>query len=211
MKITVFSDVHGNLPALERLLELEAGSDRYIFLGDAVNYGPWSNECVDLIGSLPNCICIRGNHEDYFLNGSYGSTNLVAKQFFEFCYPRFHRKEEIKKYIPKWEYAGYTCVHTILGKNIYPDTHFDLDGNYFIGHSHHQFCTHSNGYTLYNTGSVGQNRKYINIACYLNWFPEEQKVDCLGFSYDVDKVIEEMKKEGYPEECVQYYLSKERR
>jgi len=211
MKITIFSDVHGNLPALEKLLKEEPAADQYIFLGDAVNYGPWSNECVDLIAGLENCICIQGNHEQYYLDGAYGGPNKIAQEFFRFCFPGFSRQEEIRKYRPQWRYADYTCVHTILDKNIYPDTVLELDGNYFIGHSHHQFDTRSNGFILYNAGSVGQNRKYINFANYLNWFPEEGRVDSMGFIYDADLVIREMKRLGYPEACVDYYLSKERK
>jgi len=211
MKITVFSDVHGNLPALEDLLRRENSSDQYIFLGDAVNYGPWSNECVDLIAGLKNCVCIRGNHEEYFMQGAYGGSNPTAQAFFQHCYPGFSRSDTIRKYRAQWQYEDYTCVHTILGKNIYPDTALELDGNYFIGHSHHQFRTDSNGFTLYNAGSVGQNRKYINFANYLNWFPLDKRVDCMGFIYDADVVIGEMRSRGYPEICVAYYLSKERK
>lgn len=210
MKITLFSDVHGNLPALEKLLRTEPASDQYIFLGDAVNYGPWSNECVDCIADIPNCICIRGNHEDYFLDGQYPGTNAVAQAFFRFCYPQFDRHDKIRPYREQYQFADYTCIHTIQDRNIYPDTRVTLDGNYFIGHSHHQFHTADNGFQLYNAGSVGQNRKYIDFANYLNWYPEEQRVDCLGFAYDVSVVIDEMKQKGYPQECLNYYLSKER-
>ncbi|HEY6901909.1 MAG TPA: metallophosphoesterase [Puia sp.] len=211
MKITVFSDVHGNLPALEELLKRESSPDQYVFLGDAVNYGPWSNECVELIAGLDNCIRIQGNHEVNFLEGQYEGTNAVARAFFQYCYPRFTRFERIKEYRQDWRYDGYTCVHTILNKNIYPDTPLDLDDNYFIGHSHHQFGTVSNGFHLYNAGSVGQNRKYINFANYLNWYPEEEKVEMQGFVFDIELVLSEMKAQGYPEECIAYYLSKERK
>lgn len=210
MKITLFSDVHGNLIALEELLKREADSDQYIFLGDAVNYGPWSNECVDRIADLQNTIRIRGNHEEYFLTGSYPGANAIAQGFFKFCYPQFNRQEKIRPYLEKYKYAGFTCIHTIQDRNIYPDTAIELDGNYFIGHSHHQFRTVSNGHQLFNAGSIGQNRKYIDYANYLNWYPEEQRVDTLGFTYDIAAVIDEMKAKGYPEECLNYYLSKQR-
>ena len=32
-------------------------------LGDLVGYGPQPNECVELIRSLPNITCIKGNHD----------------------------------------------------------------------------------------------------------------------------------------------------
>ena len=43
MRYLVFSDVHGNLPALEKVLNKENKVQGYINLGDVVNYGPWGN------------------------------------------------------------------------------------------------------------------------------------------------------------------------
>ena len=54
MKIAVLSCIHGNLEALETVLnDVEAqGCDRIICLGDLVGYGPYPNEVVDRIRSL---------------------------------------------------------------------------------------------------------------------------------------------------------------
>ena len=76
MKIAFFSDIHGNFPALKIAINDAGNVDGYIVLGDVVNYGPWSNECVDLLETLPNCIKIRGNHEDYFINQKCDGNNL---------------------------------------------------------------------------------------------------------------------------------------
>ena len=69
MKTIIFSDLHGNLPALECLMKLYPKDNKWISLGDNVNYGPWSNECVQILKNELNCICVKGNHEKYFLNG----------------------------------------------------------------------------------------------------------------------------------------------
>ena len=52
MKIGIFSDIHGNLIALEKVLKDEKDLEEYIILGDVVNYGPWSNECVQILETL---------------------------------------------------------------------------------------------------------------------------------------------------------------
>ena len=68
MRLAIFSDVHGNLPALELFVaDTERVVDGYVCLGDVVNYGPWSDECVELVCSLPNIIYLEGNHERMFL------------------------------------------------------------------------------------------------------------------------------------------------
>ncbi len=62
----LFSDVHANLPALERVLQKakELDVDGYIFLGDAVGYGPFPKECIERIANLPNLMAVRGNHDE---------------------------------------------------------------------------------------------------------------------------------------------------
>ena len=65
MRYAVISDVHGNLVALETVLEelSEAAVDSYLCLGDVVGYGPRPNQCCDLIREL-DCVCISGNHDE---------------------------------------------------------------------------------------------------------------------------------------------------
>ncbi|PTS94273.1 metallophosphatase family protein [Pedobacter sp. HMWF019] len=65
IKIAIFSDVHGNLPALEAVLEdiERKGADQIYCLGDLVDFAPWSNEVIDLIRKhkIP---CLMGNHDE---------------------------------------------------------------------------------------------------------------------------------------------------
>ena len=62
MRIAFISDIHGNLVALETVLdELAADSyDRLIFLGDAAAIGPQPHEVLSILAEL-GCPCIMGN------------------------------------------------------------------------------------------------------------------------------------------------------
>ncbi|MFD0777232.1 metallophosphoesterase family protein [Flavobacterium myungsuense] len=93
MKVLIYSDVHGNLPAFEKMIKKEKACEKYICLGDLVNYGPWSNECVELAISLPNSTLIMGNHEEAFINGFYPGTNPLVQDFFKMTYPSFQKKK----------------------------------------------------------------------------------------------------------------------
>lgn len=208
MIFAIFSDAHGNLPALEQMLNNIGVVDGYICLGDAVDYGPWSNECVELIHTLPNLIYIQGNHEQYFIDGRYDGENIIAKTFFDFCYPKFHNFDKIKNLPKTYELNNFTFCHTILNKNIYPDTPLELDGNYVIGHSHHQFEISQPPFKLINSGSVGQNRKYINTINFLLLDTESMKFDLKYLTYNESVVINEMKAKKYPELCIKYYNDK---
>ena len=70
MKYAVISDIHGNLPALEAVMEDAArkGAGRYLFAGDYSISGPWPDACVDLIRAVPEKTVIRGNEEKYLEN-----------------------------------------------------------------------------------------------------------------------------------------------
>jgi predicted phosphodiesterase len=58
-------DIHGNVPALERVLEqAEAeGVDRWLLGGDYGTPSPWPLETLDRLKQLPNATWIRGNGE----------------------------------------------------------------------------------------------------------------------------------------------------
>ncbi len=64
MKIGIFSDVHGNLEALEAVLDAQAreGVQRTWCLGDLVGYGANPNECVARVRQAADVVVI-GNHD----------------------------------------------------------------------------------------------------------------------------------------------------
>jgi len=211
MKIAVFSDVHGNLPALELMLADAKGVDQFICLGDVVNYGPWSNECVQIISELKNCIKIRGNHEDYFIEGNCNANQFLVQEFFNICYDNFDKHYLINTYIKSYKVKDTHFYHTIKDQYIYGDSTIQLENNLFIGHSHRQFKIESNGYVLYNPGSVGQNRQYINEINYMIYDTKNLEPDLRSIIYNVEVIINEMSRMNYPEICLDYYKNKPRK
>ncbi|HSF82456.1 MAG TPA: metallophosphoesterase family protein [Anaerolineales bacterium] len=63
MRILVISDIHANLTALEAVIKHASQVDAVWCLGDLVGYGPDPNECVTMVRSLPNLVCVLGNHD----------------------------------------------------------------------------------------------------------------------------------------------------
>ncbi len=65
MRLMIFSDIHGNLEALQEVCKDSSTRNvhRSIFLGDLVGYGPYPNECIELVRNLKNCRCLAGNHD----------------------------------------------------------------------------------------------------------------------------------------------------
>lgn len=65
----IIGDIHGMLGPLETLLRaVDAADDEaeILFLGDYINRGPDSALVVETLLALPDCRCIRGNHDDIF-------------------------------------------------------------------------------------------------------------------------------------------------
>ncbi len=70
MKVYVIGDIHGRYQALKEVFAVSGfrpGSDRLITLGDVVDYGPCTRQCVDLLMSVPDRIAVLGNHDLWFL------------------------------------------------------------------------------------------------------------------------------------------------
>jgi diadenosine tetraphosphatase ApaH/serine/threonine PP2A family protein phosphatase len=63
MHILVISDIHANITALDAVLEDADPHDAVWCLGDLVGYGPDPNECVERVRSIPDMLCLIGNHD----------------------------------------------------------------------------------------------------------------------------------------------------
>ena len=57
-------DVHGNLPALEAVLDDARGDvERFVLGGDYALFGGWPKETIERLKALPDALWIRGNGE----------------------------------------------------------------------------------------------------------------------------------------------------
>ncbi len=95
MRFAIISDIHGNLPALNAVLE-DAGNNRideYIFAGDYCHGNPYPDECIQRIRNVGKAHIIRGNNEQYLENllGQDQSTWVDGQmQISYYCYRAIH-------------------------------------------------------------------------------------------------------------------------
>lgn len=70
--LALLYDVHGNLPALEAVLDeaRAAGAERHVVGGDVALFGPWPGECLELLRTLPDAAWLRGNTERWLADRS---------------------------------------------------------------------------------------------------------------------------------------------
>lgn len=78
-RTAILSDIHGNLSALEAVLEdvRNQNVDRIVCLGDVIGYGPAPCECLDLVMDFE--FCVLGNHDSSALFDPEGF-NIAAEQ-----------------------------------------------------------------------------------------------------------------------------------
>jgi predicted phosphodiesterase len=162
-------DIHGNLPALERVLEEAdaAGVDRWLLGGDYGTPSPWPLETLDRLGQLPNATWIRGNGERWLREPPLDRPEVMAS------YDYFTRGvpddvvDGLYHLPPQAELDGILFVHGSPLSDVesfapepQPDEARMLAGvrdrTVVFGHSHQQFRRPGpDGTELFNPGSVG--------------------------------------------------------
>ncbi|MBP5640043.1 MAG: metallophosphoesterase family protein [Victivallales bacterium] len=71
MKYAILGDIHGNLEALNTVLDFAKaeGAEKFICIGDVVGYNANPHECLKTIRELDLLGLVKGNHDDYVSNG----------------------------------------------------------------------------------------------------------------------------------------------
>jgi predicted phosphodiesterase len=81
-RTAILSDIHGNLSALEAVLEDVAGQkvDQIVCLGDVIGYGPEPCACLDLVMEFE--FCVLGNHDSSALFDPEGFNEAAEQAIF---------------------------------------------------------------------------------------------------------------------------------
>jgi diadenosine tetraphosphatase ApaH/serine/threonine PP2A family protein phosphatase len=119
----VVGDVHGCFEELKSLLlkaSFNAENDRLIFLGDIINKGPQSTAVIEFIKEN-QFECIRGNHEQGFLDAVNGHRSLTGG-FKKLASELGHRLEEVVQWMEGFplyiEEKDFIAVHAGLAPRV---------------------------------------------------------------------------------------------
>lgn len=115
-KIAIMTDVHGNLPALEAVLQhIGDDYDLIVHLGDAIDLGPFPRECVTRLLALPRSLLIMGNHDGYFVNGIPDEAWLRdaphKRQHLEWTHQQLD--EVVRQQMAGWHYQQHMNIEGI--------------------------------------------------------------------------------------------------
>jgi diadenosine tetraphosphatase ApaH/serine/threonine PP2A family protein phosphatase len=122
MPMNVVGDIHGNFRDLIRVLQSQGLTANYLFLGDYVDRGPFSLECVLLLFALAlkwpdRFLLIRGNHEFADIAGTYGFRDEILGVYDELVFDEFM---VAFSYLPLAAVISSTvfCVHGGIGPEL---------------------------------------------------------------------------------------------
>jgi putative phosphoesterase len=224
MRVGLISDVHGNLVALEAVLEDMPPVDRLVCAGDVVGYNPWHSECVEAVrgtatpglsdaaaARLPDdgVPTVMGNHDRAVaFDQAYGFNDMAAAAV---------------------AHARETCTQDQLGwLGALPEQQVCCDGRLKVVHDHphdpdrytypEEYAadmlgdedalvmghTHVQGHAVFdegvvmNPGSVGQPRDGDPRAAYSLLDFDDREIEARRVAYDVDRVVDAVEESELP-------------
>jgi diadenosine tetraphosphatase ApaH/serine/threonine PP2A family protein phosphatase len=208
----VLYDIHGNLAALEAVLEEaeRARATSYLLGGDYASFGPWPRETAELLETLPTVVRIRGNVERWLREDPEvppqalplvtTATTMARQALGPELVERLYRLPVLA------EFEGVLVCHGSPRSDIesfapHPQAREEsmLDGEsnrtILFGHSHQQFRRPGpSGTQLVNPGSVGAPLDGDPRAAWALW--DDGKIQLRRTAYDVEHAVAKMRSYG---------------
>lgn len=228
MKYGIITDIHNNVTALRAVLRKldQMNCDSIICCGDIIGIGPAPEETVQEMIRIPGLISVRGNHEDYLLEGM--PTEYPNEEDMSFSEMDHHRWEHsllsegsvaFLRSLPKRidfisDGLGISVMHSCIDENgryskarknptiqdlldMFGDVKSDI---IIYGHDHtRNICREDKFYI--NVGSLGCPSKERDIARagVLNIKNSKVAIEPIEVVYDADEVVRQIDELNYPD------------
>jgi putative phosphoesterase len=230
MKIAVLSDIHGNLAALEQVIEhVESWQpDQVVVNGDIVSRGPRSRDCFLLLQEKQrqaDWFLLKGNHEEYVLDCGRPDCPMAGpayeiNRFAHWTYQQLNGEIKALAALPEqFEWTapdGRTLrvVHASMRNNrdgIYVRTSDDELRNqldpppavFVTAHTHRPLIRQLDDTLVVNTGSVGAPFDNDRRASYgqFSWSCEGWRAQVARVPYDRQKTECDYVESGFLDEA----------
>lgn len=210
MRVAIFSDIHGNLEALEAILKeiKNQDFDEVICLGDVIGIGPNPKECLEKIKEN-HIRLLLGNHERYFLYGADSLSNEEERKYYEWLNTQLTLED--KQYLEKcsltYSIGTIAFAHYLLEDATKVNPFIDVSNEkgllsrskkinsnlVFVGHYHRPFLT-DKVVCIGSSGCVKSNKtSYYKINIEDTIYYEQVMVE-----YDRAKFEQTMRNIKYP-------------
>lgn len=233
VRLAVFSDIHGNLPALEATLEaIDADApDAIWYAGDFVGYGPWPEECVQSIRAR-GIAAIAGNYDEktlaYPRKAAKWATTKDPRKLHAFRHAHENLSAssraflaglplERREVLGGWRVLMVHAAPDSPKNGIHPLTlptrlaaiahsaHADV---IVTGHTHWPLVRRAAGVCFVNPGSAGRPGDGDTRAAYALITLDEDtppQAHIRRVAYPVERVVEALEPAGLPSEFAALY------
>lgn len=229
MKIAVLSDVHGNVPAMEEVIDdlLAWQPDQVVINGDLVNRGPYSDSVLTLMQEkFPAAVFLKGNHEAFVL---YAAEHPVTVDD-----PKYHLRQFAQwsarqlgetnlSLINEWrdhydvvDPNGQKSLHITHGSRLgnrdgislktldeaLPEKLGDRKELFVVSHTHKAMLRQFEDTLILNTGSVGQPLDNDERSAYgrMEFTEQGWQVEIRRVAYDKARAEKDFIESGFLEE-----------
>jgi predicted phosphodiesterase len=226
MKVAFLTDVHGNLPALEAVLAhaQAQGVDQVWNGGDYVGYGPFPEQCVQLLREIEDAAVV-GNYDRKVLRvprkmEKWRRTKHPLKAL-AFQWAHDHLSEasldylaRLPRQVRRWvagvstllTHASLDSIKEVLGPSTSPERWRKLEDLsqadvVLSGHCHRPFMRAGSRTQFVNPGSVGRPEDGDPRAAYglVEFSGGACQVQLQRVSYDVERTVAEIHRLGLPD------------
>jgi predicted phosphodiesterase len=227
MRIAIISDIHGNLEALQVVLQYlrENNIEQIYCLGDIVGYGANPNECLDMIAQVCSKVVV-GNHDhaaigqtnvNYFNDFAKRSTywtwsvlsaagrNFISSLDFTWQDGRILLVHATPSDPPSWQYV-------LTEQDAWDEFGTFTQNICFIGHSHfpvifsknegllkvQKYVLSEQDKYIVNVGSIGQPRDGNPKTCFCVYNSDTSQLEYIRLNYDAAATREKIIRAGLP-------------
>ncbi|HGM5582797.1 TPA: metallophosphoesterase [Pseudomonas putida] len=203
--IGIISDIHGNYPALQAVLNRldQLGASRIICLGDVAGYYCLINECCETLRER-DVFTLMGNHDWYLVSGTECPRSNSANKCLDYQRSVIlpEHLQWLRSFPQQASVEGIALVHggwnDPLDEYLKPcQSYFDaLRGERFAsGHSHVQILWEGDGKVYCNPGAVGQPRDGDPTAAFATFDGESFTLHRVA--YDIARMQSAMRTAGF--------------
>jgi len=227
-KIAIVSDIHGNIHALNTVLEYldkECKVSKILNIGDFIQIGPNSTQVFDVVMNDKRFVNIMGNSEAMFFDDEIIKFYEKEKEHQQFVINQLGKERMARlKEVPlmntveiegKKLFMVHARMNSVISTPLLYDektlkeftSDYDVDADYvLIGHTHFPlYALYWNWKPILNPGSLGCGKD--GIAKFIIMEIDDGVVNVLykQLKYDKQKVIEDYKTYSVP--CSEKYIA----
>lgn len=226
-RVGILSDVHGNVFALEAVLEdaRRQGCETLVVAGDLVAQGPAPAETLDLLREIEALVLIRGNTDRYLSGDGPDPAGRDPEVLASLAWTRAELGEEATGMLGALPTQAVFDVGLVLHASpegdeigIWPEVgdeklgSWSWEGVLACGHTHRPMLRDLGSRQVVNVGSVGwpldgDPRPSYAVVAVDPGHPERRRVELRRVDYDRSRALAELERRAVPwRHAVRHYI-----